>query len=365
VKASQSPARLRREGLRAARQASLRYNACTDPGFVRRGKAPHFWYVDARGRRLTNAAHLARIRALVLPPAWTDVWISADPRGHLQATGRDARGRKQYRYHARWRAVRDQAKYEELAEFARCLPKLRRRIDKDLERPGIDRTRVLAAVVSLIEKTHARVGNERYAAENGSYGLTTLQDRHARPLGRKLELRFRAKAGKFARVSIDDARLSRIVRRCQDLPGQRLFQYLDASGRQHAVTSNDVNRYIREATGSNFTAKTFRTWAGTLCAALTFDDCEPCRSERAAKRTVTRVLEGVAEQLGNTPAVCRKSYVHPNLIAAVMHGTFPALMRQARRRRVAGVSREDALAIALFEALAHGAAGARDQAAAA
>jgi DNA topoisomerase-1 len=199
-----------------------------------------------------------------------------------------------------------------------------------------------------MEKTHARVGNDRYAVESGSYGLTTLQDRHARPMGRKLELRFRAKAGKFARVSIDDARLSRVVRRCRDLPGQRLFQYLDASGKQRAVTSSDVNEYIRQATGATFTAKTFRTWAGTLWAALSFDRCEPCVNQRAAKRTVARVLEGVAEKLGNTPAVCRKSYVHPNLVQAVMDGTFPELMRRAKKRRISGMRREDALTIALF-----------------
>jgi DNA topoisomerase-1 len=336
---------------KAARGAGLDYETSDGRGFQRRGKAPRFWYVRADGRRVTDPKQLVRIRALVLPPAWTDVWISANPRGHLQATGRDARGRKQYRYHTRWRTVRDEAKYDELAEFARRLPKLRRRLDRDMARSGVDKAKVVAALVTLIGEAHARVGNERYAVANGSYGLTTLRDRHVRVRRSALELRFRAKAGKFARVTIDDERLAKIVRRCRDLPGQRLFQYLDAAGKRHAVNSNDVNGYIREATGGNFSAKTFRTWAATLWAALAFEHAEAPRSDRAAKRAVARVIETVAAELGNTPAVCRKSYVHPNLVASVLEGTFPALMRRARRRRAAGIRREDALAITLFERL--------------
>jgi DNA topoisomerase-1 len=353
-----------REGLAVAQRARLSYGACTEPGFQRRGKAPRFWYVDARGRRVESASQIARIRALALPPAWSDVWITPHPNAHLQATGRDVKGRKQYRYHPRWRAVRDEAKYHELAEFARCLPGLRQRVDRDLSRPETDKRKVVAAVVRLIEKTHARVGNDRYAVENGSFGLTTLEDRHAVPHRAGLELRFRAKGGKFVSMSVDDARLSRVVRRCRDLPGQRLFQYRDAAGKRRSVTSTDVNEYLREATGSNFTAKTFRTWAGTLWAALEFDRAEPWDSERGAKRSVARVIERVADRLGNTPAVCRKSYVDPNLVSAVLEGAFATLMKRARNHRVAGATREDAFAIALFEQLARR-AGRRSERAAA
>jgi DNA topoisomerase-1 len=345
-----SGARIARHARHAARVAKLHYVTPNAPGFFRRGTVGKFFYVTSEGETLRSPAHLARIRGLAIPPAWTDVWICRDPDGHLQATGRDVKGRMQYRYHPRWRNVRDQAKYEELVEFARRLPRLRRRLALDLARPRLDKRKVLAAVVSLMEKSHARVGNQRYLEENGSFGLTTLQDRHARAKGSHLELHFRAKSGKFAHISIDDARLTRIVMRCRDIPGQQLFQYIDHDGGHRAITSTDVNEYIRQAMGAEFTAKTFRTWAGTFSAALLLGDCEPCRSEREAKRTITRVLEGVAEQLGNTPAICRKSYVHPGLFTAFSSGDWPALWRRARRARArAGLAREEAVMVAIFE----------------
>jgi DNA topoisomerase-1 len=330
----------------------LHYVSEASPGFRRQGRPSRFTYLTESGKVLGNPRQLERIRKLAIPPAWKDVWICADPDGHLQATGRDARGRKQYRYHQRWREVRDQAKYHQLAAFAHALPRLRRSIAADLARPGLDKRKVLATVVALIEKTHARVGNDRYSLENGSFGLTTLQDRHVRARGAHLELSFRAKGGKFARVSVDDQRLSRIVQRCRDIPGQRLFQYLDAKGQAHAITSTDVNDYIRRATGGEFTAKTFRTWAGTLAAALLLNDCPPCRSDREARRTLTRVLGAVADRLGNTPAVCRKSYVHPGLLSAFSDGRWQTLWRRARRAAARpGLSREEAAMVALFDCL--------------
>jgi DNA topoisomerase I len=337
---------------RAARSANLTYVAADSAGFYRRGRPARFFYVAESGRVIRSARQLARIRALAIPPAWKEVWISSNPNGHLQATGRDARGRKQYRYHARWQSVRDHAKYQDLIEFAERLPRLRRVIARDLARPTLDKRKVLAVVVALIEKTHARIGNDRYRVENGSFGLTTLQDRHARKRGERLELRFRAKGGKFTQVAIDDARLARVVRRCRDIPGQRLFQYLDAAGKAHAISSTDVNDYIRDATGAEFTAKTFRTWAGSFAAARLLANCAPCRSNREIQRTLARVLEGVAEELGNTPAICRKSYVHPGILAAFSAGSWSRLWRLARRTRARrGLLRDEAVMIALFESL--------------
>ena len=340
------------EARRAARAAKLTYVTADSAGFYRKGRPTRFVYVADSGKVIRSARQLARIRALAIPPAWKEVWISRNPNGHLQATGRDARGRKQYRYHARWRSVRDHAKYQDLIEFAERLPRLRRAITRDLARPTLDKRKVLAVVVALIEKTHARVGNDRYFVENGSFGLTTLQDRHARKSGEHLELRFRSKGGKFAQVAIDDARLARVIRRCRNIPGQRLFQYRDAAGKARAITSTDVNDYIRDATGAEFTAKTFRTWAGSFNAARLLAKCAPCHSNREVQRTLARVLEGVAEQLGNTPAICRKSYVHPGILAAFATGSWPRLWRRARRARArSGLLREEAVMVALFESL--------------
>ncbi len=314
----------------AVRRADLRYVDCKGPGIrrIRRGKG--FRYVRPNGSILRDRDTLARIRALAVPPAWNDVWICPDERGHVQATGTDRRGRTQYRYHARWREVRDEAKFHDVAAFARALPKLRRRLARDLSRPRLSKEKVLATVVRVMERTSLRVGNERYAQSNHSYGLTTLLDRHAR-IGRgTVEFRFRGKGGKPYRAAISDARLSSIVKRCRDIPGQRLFQYIDDRGGYHAITSTDVNRYLEQTMGRAFTAKTFRTWAGTVAAASLLARAERPRSGRHGEHTVRRVVEHVAEHLGNTVAVCLKSYVHPIVISGYREG---ALARRLRRRR--------------------------------
>jgi DNA topoisomerase-1 len=260
------------------------------------------------------------IRRLAIPPAWTDVWICSSRNGHLQATGRDARGRKQYRYHPRWRAQRDEAKYDRMLAFGKALPRIRRRVARDLHRPGLPRERVLAAVVRLLERTGVRVGNEEYARDNRSFGLTTLRDRHARVGSKRIRFRFRAKGGKAGEVEVSDARLARIVGRCQDLPGQELFAYLDEAGEVRSVGSGDVNDYVREISGQDFTAKDFRTWAATVRAARALAGRGPAESDAQARSNVVRAIEEVAEWLGNTPTVARKSYVDPSVIDAYLEG---------------------------------------------
>jgi DNA topoisomerase-1 len=273
-----------------------------------------------------KSADLARIRALVIPPAWTDVWICPDPRGHLQATGRDARGRKQYRYHPRWREVRDEDKYGRLHEFGRVLPSIRRRVARDLGRPGLPREKVLAAVVKLLETTFIRVGNDEYARQNRSFGLTTMRDAHVRVSGSTVRFLFRGKSGVAHELELDDRRLARIVKQCRDLPGQDLFQYVDGSGAVVDVGSGDVNAYLKELTGTDFTSKDFRTWAGTVLAAKLLCSCGPSPSATAAKRTIAGAIDEVARRLGNTRAVCRKCYVHPSVIDAYLDGSITRAM---------------------------------------
>jgi DNA topoisomerase-1 len=299
----------------SARAAGLRY-VCEGrtPGIRRIGSNRRFRYVDATGRTISNRDDLQRIRALVIPPAWKDVWICADPLGHLQATGRDARGRKQYRYHRRWREVRDEVKYGRLLAFARALPRIRQRVDADLRRLGLPRDKVLAAVVRLLEKTLIRVGNEEYARHNRSFGLTTLRDQHAKVTNGTLRFEFRGKSGVQHAVALDDPRLARIVKACRDLPGYELFQYVDQQGKRQVVDSADVNAYIREISGEDFTAKDFRTWAGTVLAARHLADVTVCASGAEAKRNIVRAVEAVAKRLGNTKTVCRKSYIHPAIL---------------------------------------------------
>ena len=324
----------------AARAAGLRYVDATDPGIrrVRRGKG--VGYVDTAGKAVTHEATLSRIRALVIPPAWTDVWICPSANGHIQATGRDARGRLQYRYHADWAKVRDAAKYERTLAFARALPRLRRRVARDLARRGLPREKVLATIVRLLETTMVRVGNEEYARQNKSFGLTTLRNRHAKVRGAELRLSFRGKSGKDHEVGVQDRRVARIVKACQELPGQRLFQYVDEDGARQSVDSDDVNQYLREAMGDEFSAKDFRTWAGTVLAARAFQALEEATGDeqlaRAAalgetnrgRASLTRAVEDVAQQLGNTPAVCRKCYIHPQIIDAYLDGTLAASLSQ-------------------------------------
>jgi DNA topoisomerase-1 len=298
---------------------------------------------------------LARIRALAIPPAWKGVWISQSPHGHIQATGRDARGRKQYRYHERFRATRDAAKFEHILRFGETLPRLRRALARDLSREGLDRSKVLAAVVELMQRTCVRVGNDCYAEANGSYGLTTLKDSHARISGAEVRFRFRGKGGKAHEVSLNDRRLARIVQRCKDVPGQRLFQYEDEQGRRHPVTSTDINGYLRAATGEPFSAKDFRTWAGTLLAVYVLGQAEPGGSRAASKRQVKAALERVSQQLGNTVAICRKSYVHPAVIdqytAGELRASVERALRAARKAPIRGLRAPEAVTVYWLRAL--------------
>ncbi len=294
--------------------ADLRYSPSQAEGLTRLRRGKGFSYTRGGGGAVRDAATLSRIRGLAIPPAWTRVWISPDAKGHLQATGYDARGRKQYLYHRRWREMRDEAKFHRLVDFCRVLPKIRTRVAKDLSCACLCRAKVLATIVALLERAQLRVGNDEYTRENGSYGATTLRDRHAHFSGNTLELAYRAKGGIERRVRVTDRRLTRIVRSCHDLPGQRLFQYVDEAGIVHPISSCDVNAYVHDISGGPFTAKDYRTWAATLGAALLLCGIARPPSAQAQKRSVTEVLRTIAAQLGHTPTVCRKSYVHPRVI---------------------------------------------------
>jgi DNA topoisomerase I len=304
----------------AARKAGLRYVSDRKPGISRHKRGAGFTYKGPDGKTVRDPEQLLRIRRLAVPPAWTEVWICSHEGGHIQATGRDARGRKQYRYHARFRAVREETKYEKLFEFVAALPKIRAQCERDLSRPGLPREKVLAAVVRLLEQTLIRVGNEEYSRANQSFGLTTLRDRHAQIRGSELLFRFRGKSGKEHRIRLNDPRLAKIVKRCRDLPGDELFQYVDEEGRQRTVDSADVNAYLRGITGDEFSAKDFRTWAGTLFTALTLHELGLEERERARKRRIKEAIALAAERLGNTPAICRKCYVHPAILDAYVAG---------------------------------------------
>ncbi len=315
--------------IRAARSAGLRYVDDRGPGLRRLRAGRAFRYVDDRGHACP-ARDVARIRALVIPPAWTHVWICPHPRGHIQATGRDARGRKQYRYHAQWRDVRDTAKFDKLVDFAGALPSVRATVSSWLEDHRATRRRVLATVVRLLELTSIRVGNSAYTRQNGSFGLTTLRENHVHVRGGKIAFRFRGKSGVRRFVELDDPRLARLVRRCQQLPGQELFRYVDDSGRPHRIASSDVNSFLRTVAGVPITAKDFRTWTGTLRAARNLAAMPRPTSTTEAKRSVSAAIKVVAESLGNTPAVCRKCYVHPAVLAAFGDGTLARTMNRPR-----------------------------------
>jgi DNA topoisomerase-1 len=289
------------------------------PGIRRLGAPGRFRYVRPDGRAVA-AAEMVRIKSLVIPPAWTDVWICPDPSGHLQATGRDARGRKQYRYHPRFRQMRDEVKYSRLPAFAQALRGIRRRTAADVRKSGLPRVKVLAAAVQLLEKTLIRIGNEEYAKANGSVGLTTMRDRHAKIRGAEVRFEFRGKSGIAHAVELHDARLARIVKACRDLPGYELFQYVDEQGERQSIGSDDVNGYLREISGDDFTAKDFRTWAGTVLAAQALARLQRYKSQTEAKRNVVQAIACVAKRLGNTRAVCRKAYIHPAIFAAYMDG---------------------------------------------
>jgi DNA topoisomerase-1 len=335
----------------AAEAAGLTYVSDGDPGIRRRKAGRGFSYAGPDGKAVKDPATLARIRSLAIPPAYRDVWICADPDGHIQATGRDARGRKQYRYHPRWREVRDSTKYEHMLDFARALPALRRRVDADMRKPGLSRERVLATVVNLLENTLIRVGNDEYARQNKSYGLTTLRNRHVKVEGSELKFAFKGKSGKTWNLKVKDRRVARVVRACQDLPGQHLFQYVDASGERQVVTSADVNAYLKEATGRAITAKDFRTWAGTLLAAMALREFERLDGEARTKKNVKAAIERVSARLGNTPTICRKCYVHPEIVAAYLDGGLGSSVIEEVEQSVAAEIADDLEGLRPEEAL--------------
>jgi DNA topoisomerase-1 len=320
------------------------------PGLLRRRAGKGFVYLGPDGTR-ANAATVQRIRALAIPPAWRDVWICADPSGHLQATGRDARGRKQYRYHPGYRAHRDAEKFDRLLEFAQSLPKIRARVARDLRVTGMPKEKIVAAVVSLLELTLVRVGNEEYARENGSYGLTTLRNRHAKFTPTTLRLVFEGKHGIAADVNVADARLRRVVRKCQDLPGQVLFQYVDDAGDAHPITSSDVNDYLRATAGSEVTAKDFRTWAGTLLAVDQLAGEPPPKSESMASKTLAAALDDVSSYLRNTRAVSRSSYVHPAIVAWYCDGSLGERWHDASARGSSQLLPEERKLLSLLRSL--------------
>ena len=329
----------------SARAAGLRYLTDAKPGLGRRKTASGFRYIDEHGKPIRDRETLTRIRSLVIPPAWQQVWISPIASGHLQATGRDARGRKQSRYHPRWREVRDETKYERMLHFGQALPTIRERVQDDLTQPGLPRTKVLAALVRLMETTFIRVGNEEYARTNHSYGLTTMHNRHVEVAGARLTFKFTGKSGVQHTIGLTDRRLATIVKKCRDLPGYELFQYIDPQGDHHAVDSADVNDYLHQITHQHFTAKDFRTWAGTLLASLMLREFEPFRSDTQAKKNVVQAIQQVAARLGNTPSVCRKCYVHPGVLDCYLNGSMLDILNQ----RVAQEEHDDASAHALLQ----------------
>jgi DNA topoisomerase-1 len=304
----------------AAEQAGLVYVSDEEPGIRRRRSGKGFSFRNPDGSAVKDKETLARIKSLAIPPAYTDVWICADPKGHIQATGRDDRGRKQYRYHPRWREVRDSTKYERMLDFGKALPAIRERISADMGKRDLPREKVLATVVHLLENTLIRVGNATYSKENKSFGLTTLQDRHVEVDGGKMRFQFKGKSGKTWNLQVKDRRIARIVKSCQDVPGQHLFQYLDDEGQRHGVTSQDVNDYLREISGQDFSAKDFRTWAGTVLAAIALTEFESFDTKAAAKRNLRDAIERVSSRLGNTPAICRKCYIHPQVLDCYLEG---------------------------------------------
>ena len=305
----------------SAEEAGLRYVGDDRPGYTRKANNGDFEYLDTEGKRIRDEQRLLRIKRLAIPPAWTDVWICPSSNGHIQATGRDARRRKQYRYHERWREIRDENKFARLADFAKALPQIRKRADRDIKLPGLPREKVLATVVRLLERTFIRIGNDEYERQNKSFGLTTMKNRHVKVDGPELRFRFRGKSGRQHEVDIRDGQVAKIVSRLQDLPGQELFQYIDENGEVRDVNSQDVNDYLRGITNEDFTAKDFRTWAGTLLSALALNVQGGFDTKGQAKANIKTAIRAVAELLGNTPAVCRKCYVHPAVVEAYLTST--------------------------------------------
>ncbi len=315
-----------------AEEAGLRYVSDNSPGYTRKKRGKTFTYFDTAGKEIKDEIRVLRLNRLAIPPAYQDVWICPSPNGHLQATGIDDRGRKQYRYHERWREQRDENKYEKMILFGRTLPKIRRRLTRDLKQRGLPREKVLATVVELLERTFIRIGNEEYAKENKSFGLTTMRNRHVDVKGGKVRFRFRGKSGVEHDIDVDDRRVAKVVKKLQELPGQEVFQYVDEAGERHNVSSDDVNHYLHEITGEEFTAKDFRTWAGTVMAAMALQAQEAFENTSQAKKNVKAAITAVARVLGNTPAVCRKCYVHPAVLETYLDGSLiEGLKKQTER----------------------------------
>jgi DNA topoisomerase-1 len=336
--------------------ARLRYVTGQHPGIRRLKSGKGFRYVGVHGQIIRRREILARIRGLAIPPAWTDVWICPDARGHLQATGRDAKGRKQYRYHPDWRATRDETKFDRMQAFARALPILRRRTRADLARPGLPREKVLATLVQLLERSLIRVGNEEYARQNDSFGLTTMRDKHVRVSGGMVRFQFRGKSGKYHAIDVNDWRLAHVVKQCRDLPGQELFQYMDADGRRRSVGSGDLNNYLRDITGEEFTSKDFRTWWGTVLAVKALRELQPGRSRTHSEKNVLLAIDAVAGLLGNTRAVCRKSYVHPGVIDCYVEGALGGILdrrAKAAGRTPAGLRPDEVAVLTVLKNLPH------------
>jgi DNA topoisomerase-1 len=336
----------------AAESAGLRYVSDTTPGIRRKKSGKGFTYTRADGSRLTEANALRRIKSLAIPPAWTDVWICPFADGHIQATGRDAKGRKQYRYHARFREVRDSTKYEHVVEFAAILPAIRAKVREHMALRGLPREKVLATIVHLLETTLIRVGNDDYAKQNNSYGLTTLKNRHVAVDGNEVRFRFTGKSGKQWSLRVRDRRIAKIIRACQELPGQELLQYLDDEGKPQDVTSSDVNAYLKEITGKDITAKDFRTWAGTVLAAMALNELKTFDSAAQAKRNLRAAIENVAARLGNTPTICRKCYVHPEVLTSYLNGNLVLEIKSAveneLRDELDGLKPQEAAVLAML-----------------
>ena len=322
------------DAVNAAKSAGLRYVSDRMPGIRRKQIGKAFTYITSDGSTLRDSEALARIKSLAIPPAWANVWICPIPNGHIQATARDAKRRKQYRYHSRWRMFRDETKYDRLIAFGQVLPSIRRRTEKDLARAGLPREKILATVVRLLETTLIRVGNEEYARNNDSFGLTTMRDHHVDVSGSSLRFEFRGKSGVQHAVDLKDRKLARIVKRIQDLPGEELFQYLDENGERHSIGSSDVNEYLREIAGQDFTAKDFRTWAGTFLAAKALQEFEAWDSKAQAKRNIMRAIESVAKRLGNTKMVCKKCYIHPAVLNSYLDGSLMETLRHRIRKEM-------------------------------
>lgn len=338
----------------AAESAGLVYVSDEDKGIRREREGEGFAYYRPGGDALRDEAALERIRRLAIPPAWTEVWICPKANGHLQATGRDARGRKQYKYHPQFRELRESTKYEHMLEFARALPAIRAKLAEHMALRGLPREKVLATVVHLLETTLIRIGNDDYARDNKSYGLTTLRNPHVKVEGAELRFQFKGKSGKSWRLQVKDRRIAKIVRACQDLPGQRLFQYQDESGEVREVTSADVNAYLKEVTGSDITAKDFRTWAGTVMAALALQEFEAFDTQATQKKNLKAAIERVASRLGNTPTICRKCYIHPEVLNAYVEGNLllevKERVEEELRENLARLKPEEAAVLAMLEA---------------